>query len=66
VTPGGEPFCDVLYAMPALWARLLAEHVPDETGRRCRAGRPPGRARPPRRGRAASEGWLNSPATGSS
>jgi hypothetical protein len=24
--------------MPALWGRLLAEHVPDETtGRRCRA-----------------------------
>jgi hypothetical protein len=31
------PFVDVLYAMPALWGRLLAEHTPDPTGRRCQA-----------------------------
>ena len=31
------PFADVLAGMPALWARLLTEHVPDRTGRRCRA-----------------------------
>jgi hypothetical protein len=31
------PFGDVLYAMPALWGRLLAEHTPDPTGRRCQA-----------------------------
>ena len=31
------PFVDVLYAMPALWGRLLTEHVPDPTGRRCQA-----------------------------
>jgi hypothetical protein len=28
---------DVLGAMPALWTRLIDEHVPDPTGRRCRA-----------------------------
>ena len=31
------PFADALYPMPALWKRLLAEHIPDPTGRRCRA-----------------------------
>jgi hypothetical protein len=31
------PFVDVLYAMPALWGRLLAEPTPDPTGRRCQA-----------------------------
>jgi hypothetical protein len=31
------PFADALSAMPELWARLIAEHVPDPTGRRCRA-----------------------------
>ena len=31
------PFVDVLYAMPALLGRLLAEHTPDPTGRRCQA-----------------------------
>jgi hypothetical protein len=31
------PFADALYPMPALWERLLAEHIPDPTGRRCRA-----------------------------
>jgi hypothetical protein len=31
------PFVDVLYAMPALWGRLLVEHVPDPSGRRCQA-----------------------------
>jgi hypothetical protein len=31
------PFVDVLYAMPALWGRLLTEHTPDPTGRRCQA-----------------------------
>lgn len=30
-------FADVLSAMPALWTRLLRQHVPDPTGRRCRA-----------------------------
>ena len=35
----GQPqrFADVLSSMPVLWARLIAEHVPDPTGRRCRA-----------------------------
>jgi hypothetical protein len=28
---------DELGAMPTLWGRLLAEHVPDATGKRCRA-----------------------------
>jgi hypothetical protein len=31
------PFADALYPMPALWERLLAEHIPDPTGRRCQA-----------------------------
>lgn len=31
-------FSDVLGDMPALWTRLLAEHVPDvATGKRCQA-----------------------------
>lgn len=30
-------FIDVLAQMPGLCARLLAEHVPDRTGTRCRA-----------------------------
>ena len=30
-------FIDVLKAMPELWGRLLAEHQPDPTGKRCRA-----------------------------
>jgi hypothetical protein len=29
-------FIDVLGQMPGLWARLLAEHIPDRTGNRCR------------------------------
>jgi hypothetical protein len=31
------PFAAELSAMPALWTRLLAEHLPDPTGRRCQA-----------------------------
>jgi hypothetical protein len=31
------PFADALYPMPELWARLIAEHIPDPTGRRCQA-----------------------------
>lgn len=31
------PFSVALSPMPALWARLLAEHIPDPTGRRCQA-----------------------------
>ena len=30
-------FADVLGAMPALWTRLIDQHVPDPTGKRCRA-----------------------------
>jgi hypothetical protein len=30
-------FIEILGAMPDLWARLLAEHVPDPSGSRCRA-----------------------------
>jgi hypothetical protein len=30
-------FIAVLAEMPDLWARLLAEHIPDPTGTRCRA-----------------------------
>ena len=30
-------FIDVLKAMPELWGRLLTEHQPDPTGKRCRA-----------------------------
>ena len=32
-----QPFADVLSSMPVLWARLIAEHVPDQRGRYCRA-----------------------------
>jgi len=28
---------DVLGAMPELWTRLLTEHIPDPTSKRCRA-----------------------------
>jgi hypothetical protein len=30
-------FADALSPMPELWTRLIAEHVPDPTGRRCLA-----------------------------
>lgn len=35
--PAAVGFVDVLKAMPVLWGRLLAEHQPDPTGKRCRA-----------------------------
>jgi hypothetical protein len=35
--PQPAPFADALYPMPGLWERLIAEHIPDPTGRRCRA-----------------------------
>ena len=31
------PFADALSPMPELWSRLIAEHIPDPTGRRCQA-----------------------------
>ena len=31
------PFADALYPMRELWERLIAEHIPDPTGRRCQA-----------------------------
>jgi hypothetical protein len=31
------PFAEALYPMPKLWRRLIAEHIPDPTGRRCQA-----------------------------
>lgn len=39
-------FVEVLETMPALWARLLSQHVPDATGRRCRACTTPGTGSP--------------------
>jgi len=35
--PRQPSFSEVLGTMPALWARLLTEHVPDATGKRCQA-----------------------------
>ena len=44
--PRPRPLSAALAAMPDLRNRLLADHVPDASGHRCRAGTPPGTGTP--------------------
>jgi hypothetical protein len=48
--------------MPELWERLIAEHIPDPTGRRCRACTTAGPIHRERRGRAATGTSRRAPA----
>jgi hypothetical protein len=44
--PRARPLSEALSAMPDLRHRLLADHVPDATGHRCRACTTPGTGTP--------------------
>ena len=65
------PFAEALYPMPTLWKRLIAEHIPAPTGRRCQACTTAGTGSPgtpwPCRIRDVAEGarvrWTTPPAT---
>ena len=61
--PRPRPLSEALAAMPDLRNRLLADHVPDASGHRCRACTTPGTA--PRDLSCDLQGYA-SPCTGSS
>ena len=69
--PPRASFADAFYPMPGLWARLISEHIPDATGRRCQACTTAGTGSPgtpwPCRIRDAAEGartrWARSATT---